>query len=121
MTKNIKSRLILIGMFVFFAIPIVVVTIMYQYNWRPRSFSYGELIKPIVKINISNLPKDSIVADIVYKPLFTDLLSQAQSQNNPIVTGMGMLINQALVGFEMWFGVKEVFDQKLNDILLAKL
>ena len=74
-----------------------------------------------LKINISNLPKDSIVADIVYKPLFTDLLSQAQSQNNPIVTGMGMLINQALVGFEMWFGVKEVFDQKLNDILLAKL
>ena len=54
MTKNIKSRLILIGMFVFFAIPIVVVTIMYQYNWHPKSFSYGELIKPIVKINISN-------------------------------------------------------------------
>jgi hypothetical protein len=54
MTKNIKSRLILIGMFVFFAIPIVVVTIMYQYNWHPRSFSYGELIKPIVKINVSN-------------------------------------------------------------------
>ncbi len=54
MTKNIKSCLILIGMFVFFAIPIVVVTIMYQYNWHPRSFSYGELIKPIVKINVSN-------------------------------------------------------------------
>ncbi len=54
MSNNIKSRLILIGMFVFFAIPIVVVTIMYQYNWRPRSFSYGELIKPIIKINISN-------------------------------------------------------------------
>jgi len=54
MTENIKSRLILIGMFVFFAIPIVVVTIMYQYNWHPKSFSYGELIKPIVKINISN-------------------------------------------------------------------
>ncbi|MEY4648931.1 MAG: hypothetical protein RL191_99 [Pseudomonadota bacterium] len=54
MSNNIKSRLILIGMFVFFAIPIVVVTIMYQYNWRPRSFSYGELIKPIIKINVSN-------------------------------------------------------------------
>jgi hypothetical protein len=54
MATNIKSRLILIGMFVFFAIPIVVVTIMYQYNWHPRSFSYGELIKPIIKINVSN-------------------------------------------------------------------
>ncbi len=54
MSNNIKSRLILIGMFVFFAIPIVVVIIMYQYNWRPRSFSYGELIKPIIKINVSN-------------------------------------------------------------------
>lgn len=54
MATNIKSRLILIGMFVFFAIPIVVVIIMYQYNWRPNSFSYGELIKPIIKINVSN-------------------------------------------------------------------
>ena len=53
MATNIKSRLILIGMFVFFAIPIVVVIIMYQYNWRPNSFSYGELIKPIIKINVS--------------------------------------------------------------------
>ena len=83
--------------------------------------SLGMINQDPLKIDISNLPKDSIVADIVYKPLFTDLLSRAQSQNNPIVTGIGMLINQALVGFEMWFGVKEVFNQKLNDILLAKL
>lgn len=52
MSSNIKSRLILIGMFIFFVIPILVVTLMYKYDWRPNSFSYGELIKPIIKINV---------------------------------------------------------------------
>ena len=98
----------------------------FQLNLRDCNFlvnttSLGMINQDPLKIDISNLPKDSIVADIVYKPLFTNLLLQAQSQNNPIITGIGMLINQALVGFEMWFGVKEVFNQKLNDILLAKL
>ena len=54
MSAKIKSRLILIGMFVFFVTPIAAVIIMYQYNWHPKSFSYGSLIKPIIKINVSN-------------------------------------------------------------------
>jgi len=72
MTKNIKSRLILIGMFVFFAIPIVVVTIMYQYNWHPKSFSYGELIKPIVKINVSNHFELNLKKENIDRKLFEE-------------------------------------------------
>jgi hypothetical protein len=72
MTKNIKSRLILIGMFVFFAIPIVVVTIMYQYNWHPKSFSYGELIKPIVKINVSNRFELNLKKENIDRKLFEE-------------------------------------------------
>ena len=54
MSTSIKSRLIIIAMFIFFAFPILVALFMYQYNWRPKSFSYGELIQPIVKINLSD-------------------------------------------------------------------
>jgi cytochrome oxidase Cu insertion factor (SCO1/SenC/PrrC family) len=54
MSSNIKSRLILVGMFIFFVVPILVVTLMYKYDWHPNSFSYGELIKPIIKINVPN-------------------------------------------------------------------
>ena len=72
MTENIKSRLILIGMFVFFAIPIVVVTIMYQYNWHPKSFSYGELIKPIVKINVSNHFELNLKKENIDRKLFEE-------------------------------------------------
>ena len=72
MTENIKSRLILIGMFVFFAIPIVVVTIMYQYNWHPKSFSYGELIKPIVKINVSNHFELNLKKENIDRKLFDE-------------------------------------------------
>ena len=56
-----------------------------------------------LEIDLKNLPKSAIVYDIVYKPLMTDLLQQAQSRGNKIITGIGMLIEQALVGFELWF------------------
>jgi shikimate dehydrogenase len=59
-----------------------------------------------LKIDLTNANPQLVVCDIVYKPLITNLLKTAQSQQNPIVTGIGMLIFQALVGFEMWFGKK---------------
>ncbi len=61
--------------------------------------------EPLV-IDLSNLNKEAIVYDIVYKPLMTDLLKEAQKRNNKIVTGLGMLIFQALIGFELWFHKK---------------
>lgn len=58
--------------------------------------------QPLI-INLNHLPSSAIVYDIVYKPLITDLLKSAQKNNNKIVTGIGMLIYQALIGFEAWF------------------
>jgi shikimate dehydrogenase len=56
-------------------------------------------------LSLNNLKVTAIVYDIVYKPLITDLLHNAIKRGNPIVTGIGMLIRQALVGFNMWYGV----------------
>ncbi len=72
-------------------------------------------------IDLSKLNKTALVYDIVYKPLITDLLNQANKKGNTIITGLGMLINQALIGFEAWYKKKPENDQQLEKILLKNL
>lgn len=56
-------------------------------------------------LNLDALPHTALVADIIYVPLETPLLAQARARGNPVVDGLGMLINQARLAFEAWFGV----------------
>ncbi len=76
-----------------------------------NSTSLGMLGQQALLIDLKNLHHEAIVYDIVYKPLMTELLKSAQSRGNKIVTGIGMLVFQALIGFEMWF--KEKPNEKL--------
>lgn len=57
-------------------------------------------------INIKNLKETSVVYDIVYKPLLTKLLKTSQDKGHKIITGIGMLVFQALIGFELWYKEK---------------
>lgn len=82
-----------------------------------NSTSLGMVGQEQLKIDLKNLAKSAIVYDIVYKPLMTELLEQAQKQGNEIVTGIGMLIYQAAIGFEAWFKVKP----KIDDTFLKKV
>jgi shikimate dehydrogenase len=66
-----------------------------------------------LEINLNNLNEKALVCDIVYKPLMTNLLKNAEKQGNPITTGIGMLIYQGLFGFEKWFGEKPEIEQNL--------
>ncbi len=68
-----------------------------------------------LKIDLSNLSQRALVCDIVYKPLMTEFLKEAQVRGNKIITGVGMLLNQALIGFEAWF------KQKPDEKFLADL
>ncbi len=68
-------------------------------------------------LNISTLKKSAIVYDIVYKPLFTNLLKNSQNQGNKIVTGLGMLAFQAAIGFEYWFHKKPEINDELLEFL----
>ena len=61
---------------------------------------------PPLEINLDLLPKSALVTDIVYNPQKTELLSQAEKLGLNIVEGLGMLIYQAVAGFEIWFGQK---------------
>lgn len=81
--------------------------------------SLGMVGQPALKIDISNLPKTALVTDIVYNPLITPLLEQAQNLGLSTVDGLGMLLHQAVPGFEAWFGVPPKVDAKLRRIVLA--
>ena len=61
------------------------------------------------------------VYDIVYVPLETPLLAAARARGNPAVDGLGMLLHQAVPGFERWFGVRPIVTPALRMLLLADL
>lgn len=81
--------------------------------------SSGMSGKDKLEIDLSLLPKDAVVADIVYAPLMTDLLIAAKGRGNPIVTGIGMLLHQARPAFEKWHGVLPDVTKELEDMVLA--
>lgn len=60
--------------------------------------------QPALTIDLSPLPVDAVVYDIVYSPLETPLLAAARARDLDIVDGLEMLIGQAAVAFEMFFG-----------------
>lgn len=70
-------------------------------------------------LDLGNLKESAIVYDIVYKPLKTDLLKSAEERGNKIVTGIGMLVEQASLGFELWFGKKPQPSEELMKDLLG--
>jgi len=74
--------------------------------------SLGMVGQPPLELDLSALPAHSIVADIVYSPLKTRLLQQAENLDLVTVDGLGMLLHQAVRGFELWFGIRpEVTDE----------
>jgi shikimate dehydrogenase len=70
---------------------------------------------------IGNVSKDAVVNDIVYIPLETELLKIASKANLKTVDGLGMLLHQAVPGFEHWFGIKPEVTQELRDLVLKDI
>lgn len=79
--------------------------------------SLGMQGQDALDIDLSSLPAYAAVTDIVYKPLMTPLLENAKARGNPIVTGLGMLAHQAVVGFESWFGARPIVDEQTLALL----
>lgn len=60
--------------------------------------------QPPLRIDLAPLPADAVVNDIVYVPAETELLAAAKARKLRTVGGLGMLLHQAVPGFEHWFG-----------------
>lgn len=69
---------------------------------------------PDLPIDLSRLDPASIVTDIVYTPVDTGLLKQARAAGLRTVDGLGMLLHQAVPGFERWFGARPVVTDDLR-------
>lgn len=82
-----------------------------------NSTSQGMISQPPLEIEIDNLPKHALVADIVYVPLKTKLITKAESLGLKVVPGLGMLLHQAVEGFQHWFGVRPEVSQQLYDLV----
>ena len=67
--------------------------------------SLGMQGQPPLEIDLGKLPTASVVNDIVYAPLETQLLATARARGHTIVDGLGMLLYQAQPAFAAWFGV----------------
>ena len=81
--------------------------------------SLGMAGHPPLEIDLSSLPADAVVTDIVYSPLVTPLLRSAEARRLVTVDGLGMLLHQAVPGFAAWFGVTPVVDDALRRAVLG--
>jgi len=81
--------------------------------------SQGMHGQPSLNLEIQNLNRDALVVDIVYTPLETAFLEKARNQGNPVLGGLGMLLHQAVRGFELWFGVKPEVTKELYELIAA--
>ena len=75
--------------------------------------------QPPLDLDLGGLPKTAVVNDIVYAPLETALLAEARARGNGVVDGLGMLLWQAVPGFEAWFGVRPEVTAELREHVLG--
>lgn len=81
--------------------------------------SLGMTGKPELKVSLDGLRKEAVVTDLVYAPLITDFLDRAAAKGCQTVDGLGMLLHQAVPGFERWFGPRPEVTEALRQEILS--
>jgi shikimate dehydrogenase len=76
--------------------------------------------QPPLEINLRCQPS-MVVADLVYAPLVTNLLSSARARGLRTADGLGMLLHQAVRGFQLWFGIRPEVTPELRAMVEADL
>ena len=77
--------------------------------------------KGALVFDLSSLSSSCVVTDIIYVPLETEFLKAARSRGCATIDGLGMLLHQAVPGFEAWFGVKPDVTEDLRLAILADM
>ena len=79
--------------------------------------SLGMKGQPPLSLDLSPMRSDAIVTDIVYVPLITPLLRHAKDAGLAAIDGLGMLLHQAVPGFEHWFGKRPEVTPELRALV----
>lgn len=83
--------------------------------------SLGMKGQPPLILDLAPLPPQAIISDIVYVPLETALIKAAKARGLKAVSGIGMLLHQAVPGFERWFGVRPSVTEALRRLAEADI
>ncbi len=81
--------------------------------------SLGMTGKPEFRVPLDGLNPRAVVTDLVYAPLMTQFLIEAQEKGCTVVDGLGMLLHQAAPGFERWFGQRPQVDDATRRAVLS--
>ena len=83
--------------------------------------SLGMHGQPALELDVGLLPSHAVVADLVYVPLQTPLLAATRARGLKTADGLGMLLHQAVRGFELWFGQRPEVTSELRSLVEADL
>ena len=83
--------------------------------------SLGMHGQPALEVDVGLLPQGAVVSDLVYVPLVTPLLAAAEARGLKTADGLGMLLHQAVRGFELWFGRRPQVTPELRALVEADL
>ena len=83
--------------------------------------SLGMTGQPQLELRLDRLKATAIVADIVYVPLQTELLKNAENSGFRTLDGLGMLLHQAAPGFARWFGREPEVTAELRNLVIADI
>jgi shikimate dehydrogenase len=83
--------------------------------------SLGMRGQPPLELDVARLDAEAVVADLVYVPLVTPLLALAKARGLRTADGLGMLLHQAVRGFELWFGQRPQVTPELRALVEADL
>jgi shikimate dehydrogenase len=83
--------------------------------------SLGMRGQPPLNLDLAPLPAHAVVSDIVYVPLETSLITAAKTRGLRTVSGIGMLLHQAVPGFERWFGIRPHVTGELRGLVEADI
>lgn len=81
--------------------------------------SLGMTGKPDLLLPLGSLSPQAVVTDLVYTPLKTQFLIEAEERGATVVDGLGMLLHQAAPGFERWFGQRPEVDDLTRAAVLS--
>lgn len=79
--------------------------------------SLGMVGRQPLAFPVESTRQDCVISDIVYAPLETELLAQARELGRPVLDGLGMLLHQAVPGFELWFGIRPQVTNELRTLV----
>jgi len=83
--------------------------------------SLGMVGQPPLDLDLSALSPDAVVADIIYTPLETDLVTRAKARGNRAFGGLGMLLHQGPPAWKLWFNLNPMVTTELRNLMEASI